>query len=137
MPSVFWPLVHDRPTIQVILELALGSQPLLRTLLADSGAGSLRDPFEFILDEDDCLICGGIPIQEVSLGGAYAGSFPVYLLQVKIPELAFDDAVPAVGVSNTPRGFQGIACFRFLNRFGYGNFAKPDQFGLETLPVES
>jgi hypothetical protein len=26
---------------------------------------------------------------------------------------------------------EGIACFRFLNRFTYGNFAGADQFGLE------
>jgi hypothetical protein len=27
--------------------------------------------------------------------------------------------------------FDGIACFRFLNRFTYGNFGDPGQFGLE------
>jgi hypothetical protein len=30
-----------------------------------------------------------------------------------------------------PRPFDGIACFRFLNRFTYGNFGDPNQFGLE------
>jgi hypothetical protein len=30
-----------------------------------------------------------------------------------------------------PVGFGGIACFRFLNRFTYGNFGDPNQFGLE------
>jgi hypothetical protein len=136
MPSVLWPLLHDRPTVQLSLQLALDNQQLVRTLLADSGAGSLRDPFELILDEDDCLLCGGVPVRNVSLGGAYAGLFPIYLLQVQIPELGFEDAVPAVGVPNTPRGFEGIACLRFLSRFSYGNFAKPEQFGLETFPVE-
>lgn len=134
MASVYWPLLHDRPIIRVSLQLALANQTAARTLLADSGAGSLRGPFELILDEDDCLLCGGIPIRDVSLGGAYAGAFPVYLLDVRIPELAFDDAVPAVGVPKAPRRFQGIACLRFLSRFSYGNFAKPGQFGLETLP---
>jgi hypothetical protein len=27
--------------------------------------------------------------------------------------------------------FDGLACFRFLNRFGYGNFRDPGVFGLE------
>lgn len=134
MPSIFWPLAHDRPAVQINLQLAVGVQQLPRTLLADSGAGSLRDPFELILDEDDCLLCGGIPIRSVSLGGAYSGSFPIYLIQACIPELDFDDAVPAVGVPRPPRGFQGIACLRFLSRFSYGNFAQPQRFGLETLP---
>ena len=31
-----------------------------------------------------------------------------------------------------PRGLDGLACFRFLNRFSYGNFGDPGQFGLET-----
>lgn len=31
--------------------------------------------------------------------------------------MAFDDSVPVVGVSNLPRGFHGIACFKFLRRF--------------------
>ncbi len=70
MPTALWPLLHDRPLIQVSLRLALGGPPVIRSLLADSGAGSLRDPFEVILEEDDCLHCGGIPIQRVSLGGA-------------------------------------------------------------------
>ncbi|HUY31727.1 MAG TPA: hypothetical protein VMV69_03030 [Pirellulales bacterium] len=30
-----------------------------------------------------------------------------------------------------PAGFDGVACFGFLNRFTYGNFGDPHQFGLE------
>ena len=52
------------------------------------------------------------------------GSFPVYLVDVQIPELAFQDAVPAVGVPTTPQGFDGVACYKFLSRFNYGNFAR-------------
>jgi hypothetical protein len=37
----------------------------------------------------------------------------------------------AVGVQTPPTGFDGIACFRFLNRFTYGNFGSSTQFGLE------
>jgi len=31
-----------------------------------------------------------------------------------------------------PPGFDGTACFGFLNRFTYGNFGDPGQFGLES-----
>jgi hypothetical protein len=27
---------------------------------------------------------------------------------------------------------RGLACFRFLNRFTYGNFGAPERFGLES-----
>ena len=135
MPAISWPLLHDRPMICVSLRSALGGQPLLRNLLGDTGAGALRDPFELILDEDDCVQCGGIPIQPASLGGPYVGSFPVYLVDLHIPELGFEDTVPAVGVPNPPSGFDGIACFKFLSRFNYGNFGRNDQFGLEVYPA--
>jgi hypothetical protein len=34
-------------------------------------------------------------------------------------------------IPNPPTGFDGIACFRFLNRFTYGNFGAATHFGLE------
>jgi hypothetical protein len=37
----------------------------------------------------------------------------------------------AVGVPAVPPGFDGLVCFSFLNRFTYGNFGDPSQFGLE------
>jgi hypothetical protein len=55
----------------------------------------------------------------------------VYLVEVRIPALKFRDFVPAAGVSRVPDCFEGIACFRFLNRFHYGNFADGTRFGLE------
>jgi hypothetical protein len=131
MPRVQWPLAHGRPRVEVVLALALGGQPYPRTLLADTGAGSRTAGIDLILDEDDCLLCGGVRFPSVMLGGAYAGSFPVYELGVQIPALAFDHAVRAVGVTSTPAGFDGIACFAFLDRFTYGNFGDPSQFGLE------
>ncbi len=130
MPRVQWPLRHGRPCVQVVLTLAQGGQPLPRTLLADTGAGSGTAGFQLILDEDDCLLCGN-PLQPVLLGGAYAGSFPTYVLPVRLPALGFDQNLCAVGVSSVPAGFEGIACFGFLNRFTYGNFGDPGQFGLE------
>jgi hypothetical protein len=132
MPRAEWPLLHGRPVIQVLLTLVQGGQQVARQLLADTGAGTATAGFELLLDEQDCLLCGGIPLQGVVLGGAYSGSYPVYLVQVCIPLLGFDRAVPAVGVPAGPAGFDGIACFPFLNRFTYGNFADPGKFGLET-----
>jgi len=86
MPHIDWPLRNGRPCVQVILTLAQGGQPMVRHLLADTGAGSLLSGFEFILDEDDCLLSGGNPLQPITLGGAYTGSFPVYLVPVQVPQ---------------------------------------------------
>jgi len=131
MPRGQWPLVHGRPAIALVLTLVRGTQQVDRRLLADTGAGTAQSGFELLLNEQDCLLCGGIPLHSVILGGAYTGSFSVYLVQVRIPVLGFDHAVPAVGVPNVPSGFDGIACFRFLNRFAYGNLGDSRHFALE------
>ena len=94
--------------------------------------GSRQSGVEVLLDEEDCLLCGGLPGQSVRLSGAYSGSFPTYDLRIRLPGLGFDRHVRVVGVPSVPAGFDGIACFGFLNRFAYGNFGDPDQFGLET-----
>lgn len=131
MPLVRWPLLHGRPCVEVMLTLVQSGQPLFRTLLADSGAGSRASGFDLVLDEDDCLLCGNAPGQTVSLGGAYNGTFPVYRVSVAMPALAFQRNLRVVGVPSVPSGFGGIACFAFLNRFTYGNFGDPGQFGLQ------
>ncbi len=131
MPRALWQLHLDQPTVEVNLTLAQGGQTIQRRLLADTGAGTARAGFELLLDEHDCLLAGGSPIQPVTLGGAYTGSFPVYLVRIELPLLGFAQFLPVVGVSQNPQGFDGIACFRFLNRFAYGNFGDPQQFGLE------
>ncbi len=69
----------------------------------------------------------------VQLGGAYTGSFPLYLVAVRISQLNFDEPVPVVGITYVPQGFDGIAGFKFLNRFHYGNLGNPDVFGLDML----
>lgn len=132
MPHIDWPLRNGRPCVQVALTLAQGGQHMVRDLLADTGAGSLSSGFELILDEDDCLLCGGNPLQPITLGGAYAGSFPLYLLPVQVPVLGFSQNVRAVGVPSLVAGFDGIAGFSFLNRFRYGNFGNFAGFGLES-----
>jgi hypothetical protein len=128
---VLWPLRHGRPCVEIVLTLAQGGQPLPRTLLADTGAGGQSAPFHLILDEDDCLLCGGNLGASITLGRAYSGSFPLYDLRVQNPALGFDQNLCTVGVTSVPAGFDGIACFAFLNRFTYGNFGDPSQFGLE------
>ena len=118
--------------IEVVLTLAQGGQKVTRTLLADTGAGNAQAAFEFLLDENDCLLCGTWPSYMMPLGGAYTGSYPVYLIQIEIPLLGVAGDFRTVGVPNPPKGLDGIACFPFLNRFTYGNFGNQSEFGLET-----
>lgn len=131
MARVQWPLLHERPIVEATLRIAALHAPLTRVLLADTGAGNAQDPVELLLSEQDCLACGGFVVRSVALGGAYAGVFNVYSVRVFVPGLNFHDQVRAVAVPTPPAGFDGIACFRFLNRFSYGNFGNPREFGLE------
>ncbi len=125
-----WPLRSGRPIVEVELRFANG-QTSPRWLVADTGAGTRQDTFELIVEEDDCLQCNGVYVHDVRLRGAYTGSFPVYALDVGVPSLNFDESVNVIGVPKTPVDFDGIACFRFLRRFNYGNFGDPDAFCLD------
>jgi hypothetical protein len=102
-----------------------------RGLLADTGAGDAYSGFDLLLKESDCLLCGQLSSQAVVLGGSYTGTFRVYVVRTMVPALAFDHFVRAVGVPTVPVDFDGIASFRFLSRFTYGNFGNLNQFGLE------
>lgn len=115
MARVLWPHRNGRPCVVIELSPVLGGQPFSRTLLADTGAGSQSSVFDLILDEDDCLLCGGFQYLSVRLGGAYAGSFPLYDLPVQLPALGFAKNLRVVGVPSVPKGLDGIACFHFLN----------------------
>lgn len=126
-----WPLRHGRPIVEITLSLSQDGQQVVRALLADTGAGATHDPFDLVLDEIDCLMCGGRPAMMVPLAGSFAGIHPVYVVPIAIPILNLKQNLFAVGVANPPAGFDGIACFRFLNRFTYGNFGKPSEFALE------
>jgi hypothetical protein len=129
MPRAHWLLQYERPIIEIVLASPGGNQ--VRTLLADTGAGPSNSPFDLILDESDCQVYGRKANSWVSLGGAYSGSYAVYVIRIEIPMIGFAGDVHAVGVPTTPPGLDGIACFRLLNRFTYGNFADPTRFGLE------
>ena len=133
MPAASWPLLNDRPMIDLAASSTVDGQEIVCRLIADTGAGSRQSVFELVLDERICIDCGGIQMGHVQLGGAFSGSFPVYLVQVRLPALTFDEPVPAVGVPQAPQGFDGIAGFKFLRRFHYGNFASADEFGLDPL----
>ena len=132
MPRATWPLRRGGPSVEISLTFAIGGQTTSRHLLADTGAGSATGAFELILEENDCLLCGGNPTLMVQLGGAHSGSFPVYGIRVRVPQIGFDDELQVVGVPSLPSGIDGIAGFRFLRRFTFGNFGNPDQFGLDS-----
>ena len=131
MPRVQWPLRHGRPCVEVWLVVAGTGQLFPRNLIADTGAGPRNAAFQLVLDESDCLLCGANPLPPILLGGAYSGWFAIYRLAVRLPALGFDQKLYAVAVPSVPEGFDGIACFDFLNRFAYGNFGDRGQFGLE------
>ena len=107
--------------IEIYLDMAAGGQRTTRDMLADTGGGSDQARFELVLDESDCLSFGGRRLRPVRLGGAYSGSFAIYVIRVRIPQLSFDQRVRVVGVPAVTAGFDGIACFRFLNCFTYGS----------------
>ena len=88
-------------------------------------------PFELILLDEDCTAVNGILEGQVSVAGTYSGWFNVYSIKVRIPKLNFLSSVRVAGVQKVPEGFDGIACFKFLNRFHYGNFGDPKSFGLK------
>ncbi len=90
MPVAQWLLQNDRPVVEIVLS-ASGGQDLVRSLMADTGAGTRQSVFQLILDENDCLQTGAILINHVQLAGAYAGAFPVYLV-------------------NAAEGFMGALC---------------------------
>lgn len=131
MPIVSWPLHQGRPRIEIILTGALNGKQLIRRLLADTGAGGDTSKFDLVLKANDCQSFESY-VGMTQLGGAYTGLFPLYGIRVQIPSIGFDGPVRAVGVPTTPPNLVGIAGFRFVNRFTYGNFANKTQFGLES-----
>lgn len=131
MPFARWSLKNDRPAIEITLTDASG-QKKTRTLLADTGAGDAQDQFDLVLHMLDCAQHGGVFTQSISVSGAFVGSHPAFEILVEIPLLGYRELVVAVGVPYLPPDFDGIACFRFLNRFTYGNFGDKNAFGLET-----
>jgi hypothetical protein len=129
MPRAQWALRKQRPHIEIILPSAKTKRT--RRLLADTGGGSDKSPFELVLREHDCEALEAVLEGQVSLGGAFEGWFNVYVIEIRIPKLLFVDDVKVAAVPKVPDGFDGIACFKFLNRFHYGNSGDPKVFGLK------
>jgi hypothetical protein len=136
MPRVTWQLEHNRPIVKIHLAETASDHTATRTLLADTGAGGFDAPFELILSASDCQRYAGLRSgYEVALGGAIVGAYPMYAMRIEISMLSWSRRVQVVAAPDAacPAGFDGIACFRFLNLFAYGNFGDRRQFGLETM----
>ena len=108
---------------------------LTRTLLVDTGGGSALVPVDLVLSVADVSRCRSRLQSYVGSGGAIEGSFEVRSLQIAMPTLGLVRrvnvmVVPAISL---PDGLGGIACFRFLNAFNYGNGGNPAEFALETV----
>jgi len=105
-----------------------------RRLLADTGAGSLDSSWDLVLSTEDCRRLQLSEGWAVQLGGALVGAFPSYFIEAAVPQLGGKRLVVAVGVpvALLPPALEGIAGFRFLNRFTYGNFGDPARFCVET-----
>jgi len=73
MATILWPLINDRPCIEVIVPRAKGNT--LRRLVADTGAGNRLASFQLLLLESDCLQSAGRLMGQAQLGGAYSAHF--------------------------------------------------------------
>jgi hypothetical protein len=133
MARMTWPLNRGRPAVEIELVLPDSADAHRRLLLADTGAGPDAAPFELLLDEQDCVNSAHSSGHLVHLSGAFSGEFRCYVVELRVPQLDFTVVTTAVGINRPPEGFDGIAAFRFINRFIYGNFGRPDQFGLEPM----
>jgi hypothetical protein len=135
MCRVCWPLVNERPVIQVTFLGTEDGQEYIRTLLADTGGGRRNSHWDVILSVNDCRLFGLDQAGMAHLVGAYTGDFPMVSVQAALPALPVIRELVAVAVpSDQVRpGTDGLAGFRFLSAFHYGNFGDPEQFGLELL----
>lgn len=133
MRRATWLLRDGVPVIEIQLTDPFGFIHN-RTLLADTGAGPSDAPFQVVLSEGDCKLNGSPKVDFVELTGAVLGGFPIYEVFIEITALNVAQLVKAVAVPavQLPEGLDGIAAFRLLNSFTYGNFGNSAEFGLET-----
>jgi hypothetical protein len=99
---------------------------------------SFDQTFLFFLEKkslDDCRLFGLNQVGLVHLVGAYSGDFPLVMVRAAIPALQVARNLIAVAIPSAQMrpGTDGLAGFRFLNSFHYGNFGNPEQFGMEPL----
>jgi hypothetical protein len=132
---VTWTLRNGCPIVEV--EFIHDGNVSRRVLLADTGFGSEETFFQIVLTESDCRLFKGAPCGTAPVIGAVEGTYPTYMVKVQVRSLRwqrhiFALAVPSMPNSVSAKDLDGIACFPFLNQFGYGNFDDSQQFGLKT-----
>lgn len=87
------------------------------------------------MSESDARRFGRRIIGSSAVGGAILGQFPIWSVEIEIAALRLRRQVSALCVPglSLPHKAEGIAAFRFLNAFCYGNFGDASVFGLEAL----
>lgn len=135
MPRACWQIQHGRPVIEVTFYPPGHGQEVSRVLLADTGGGTLYSAWDLILTEGDCQLLNHGDVSPITLSGAFAGTFSTFYVHAAIPALGTSHTLVAVAVpaGRFSLGIDGIAGFRFLNTFHYGNFGDGTQFCLETV----
>ena len=134
MPRQSWLLRDDIPVIEILLRERFSGFTETRVLVADTGAGPRFSPFELVLSVADGIRFGGRVLNSAYVGGAFQGEFPIRAVEIEMPtfklrRMADALIVPDLGAFGD---FDGLAAFRLLNSFTYGNFGNPAEFGLET-----
>ena len=134
MPRQSRLLVNDCPAVETELREPYSGFTATRTLLADTGARRRFGPADLILWPADTARFGISEVASAGVSGALQGQFRVFLVEIEMPALRLVRSVRALSVPSSHffPGFDGFACFRFLNTFTYGNFGNPAEFGLET-----
>ena len=133
MPRFLWPLQNGQPVISIYLRDVETEVLSPRVLLADTGAGDAFTAVELILIQRDGERFGREWLGNAQAGGFVRGNFEIQLVPIVIPALNVARLATALLIppSELPQGLSGIAGFRLLNKFSYGNFGDPKRFGLE------
>lgn len=134
MPRFLWPLQNGQPVVSLYLRDVETGVLSPRTLLADTGAGDASTSVELILSQRDGEQFGQEWVGIAQAGGFVRGNFEIQLVPITIPVLKVSRLAAALLIPATelPQGLDGIAGFRLLNAFAYGNFGDSKRFGLET-----
>lgn len=133
MPRQTWLLHRDVPVIEVQLFEHFTRSWISCVLLADTGAGPRFSPVEIVLSHGDIARFGMEESGSASVSGALQGRLQIYEVELQIPLLSVSRPVRALSApaSSLLMGLDGIAAFRFLNSFSFGNFGNAGEFGLE------
>ena len=133
MARYSWPLQNGQPVISLYLRDVKTGVLSPRTLLADTGAGDAFTSVELILSERDGRKFGQEWVGNAQAGSFVRGNFEIQLVPIELPALGVSRLAAAliIPAAELPHGLDGIAGFRLLNAFAYGNFGDATRFGLE------